>query len=625
MSNLGIAFASTLVDQWVRLGVRHAVISPGSRSTPLAVACLSHEGLAVHVHHDERSASFIALGIGRATGRPAVVVTTSGTATTHLHGAVVEAFQAGVPMLVATADRPPELQGVGAPQTIDQRDLFGRAVRWFVEPGPPTVEGRGHWRRLASDAFAATLGTPPGPVHLNLAFREPLVGPDGSGVAMEPPPDDADDRGGVAMRWQPPDEVLLRFLGSGSGSGGGGGGSSSSSSSVSGSGRGTGSGRRSESTGRRGLIVAGDRAVRSDAERSALLELSDHLGWPLVADPLSGVRTSDPHVVTHADPLLRSPTFAATRPELVLRVGGLPASRILNEWLARSGAAQVGIDRWGLVPDPDRVLGASLHADVEATARALIRLTQRADDRTWLDRWSAGERLADEAIAANLVGEPAVVAAATRVARRCGAALVVSSSMPVRDLEWFGPPLDGVAVHSNRGANGIDGVISTAIGVALGGGRTVAIIGDVATLHDSTAWIGLSRRPVDLCVVVIDNDGGGIFSFLPQARELSGDDFETLFATPHGADIAALVGAHGVPVERVAVDDTAGLDAAVRRWERCGGVAAIVVDSSRAANVSVHSRLFAAVAAAVHDAGGAAGGGGVTGGGAAGGGGVTGA
>jgi 2-succinyl-5-enolpyruvyl-6-hydroxy-3-cyclohexene-1-carboxylate synthase len=216
MSNLGIAFASTLVDQWVRLGVRHAVISPGSRSTPLAVACLSHEGLSVHVHHDERAASFIALGIGRATGRPAVVVTTSGTATTHLHGAVVEAFQAGVPMLVATADRPPELQGVGAPQTIDQRDLFGRAVRWFVEPGPPTVEGRGHWRRLASDAFAATLGTPPGPVHLNLAFREPLVGPDGSGVAMEPPPDDADDRGGVAMRWQPPDEVLLRFLGSGS-------------------------------------------------------------------------------------------------------------------------------------------------------------------------------------------------------------------------------------------------------------------------------------------------------------------------------------------------------------------------------------------------------------------------
>ncbi|MBP6729583.1 MAG: hypothetical protein KA129_08165, partial [Microthrixaceae bacterium] len=217
MSNLGIAFASTLVDQWVRLGVRHAVISPGSRSTPLAVACLSHEGLSVHVHHDERAASFIALGIGRATGRPAVVVTTSGTATTHLHGAVVEAFQAGVPMLVATADRPPELQGVGAPQTIDQRDLFGRAVRWFVEPGPPTVEGRGQWRRLASGAFAATLGSPPGPVHLNLAFREPLVGPDGSGVAMEPPPADADDRGGVAMRWQPPDEVLLRFLGSGSG------------------------------------------------------------------------------------------------------------------------------------------------------------------------------------------------------------------------------------------------------------------------------------------------------------------------------------------------------------------------------------------------------------------------
>ena len=599
MSNLGIAFASTLVDQWVRLGVRHAVISPGSRSTPLAVACLSHEGLSVHVHHDERAASFIALGIGRATGRPAVVVTTSGTATTHLHGAVVEAFQAGVPMLVATADRPPELQGVGAPQTIDQRDLFGRAVRWFVEPGPPTVEGRGQWRRLASGAFAATLGSPPGPVHLNLAFREPLVGPDGSGVAMEPPPADADDRGGVAMRWQPPDEVLLRFLGSGSGSGSGG------SSSV--------SGRRSESTGWRGLIVAGDRAVRCDAERSALLELSDHLGWPLVADPLSGARTSDPQVVTHADPLLRIPTFAATRPELVLRVGGLPASRILNEWIARSGAAQVGIDRWGLVPDPDRLLGASLHADVEATARALIRLTPRVDDRTWLDRWSAGERLADEAIAANLMGEPAVVAAATSVARRCGAALVVSSSMPVRDLEWFGPPLDGVTVHSNRGANGIDGVISTAIGVALGGGRTVAIVGDVATLHDSTAWIGLSRRPVDLCVVVIDNDGGGIFSFLPQARELSGDDFETLFATPHGADIAALVGAHGVPVERVAVDDPAGLDAALRRWERCGGAAAIVVDSSRAANVSVHSRLFAAVAAAVHEDGGATGGGGATG------------
>ena len=557
-------FCATLADEWVRLGVTHAVICPGSRSTPLALALAANDALTTLVHHDERAAAFLALGIGLATGRPAIVLTTSGTAAVELHPAVVEAHQAYVPLIAVTADRPPELHGVGAPQTIDQRRLFGGAVRWFVEPGPPDDRSRLGWRHLAADVWARTGGIPPGPVHLNLAFREPLVGD----VGELPPVDPSVDR-----RRSPGFGLLGEQLG----------------------------GLASMLRGRRVVIVAGVRSAIDAGEAAAVLELAERAGWPILADHQSGLRLDHPNVVTTFDPLLRHEDAAdALRPEAVIRIGGLLASRVTNEWLARSGAAQIALDRWGSCPDPDHVVGASFTVEIVEACRQLRSLV--ADDAApedWTRRWQATEAAARRAIDDAVRGEAAVAIEALQGAAE-GGALFVSSSMPVRDLEWYAPARPEVRVLSNRGANGIDGVVSTAVGVACSGTPTVCLVGDVAFLHDSNALLGLRARSADLAIVVVDNDGGGIFSFLPQAATLETDRFEQLFGTPHGVDLEVLTRAHGIDVSRV--PDAAGVERSLAAWRASGGVRVIVMTSDRRANVEAHRQINAAVAEAVTNA-----------------------
>ena len=563
VDNPSVTFCATLVDQWVRQGVRHAVVSPGSRSTPLALACAEHPGLRTHVHHDERSASFMALGIGLATRVPALMVTTSGTAVAELHAAVVEAHQACVPLLVCTADRPPELHGVHAPQTIDQTRIFGDAVRWFVEPGPPTDEHRGAWRHLAVDAFGAamgaSLGRPPGPVHLNLAFREPLVGP--LGELTEP----LDVAPPVPALWGLTDEQLGAMARS--------------------------------MAGRRGVIVAGDRAVADDGDREAIHRLAIVTGWPVLADHQSGMRGDD-RVVTAFDPFLRVDTVAAElRPEFVLRIGGLLSSRITNEWLAASEATHVGLDRWGILPDPDHVLDERLVADVLLVCDQLADAAPAPAPAEWTQRWYDVERAARRAVIEARAGEPLIVnTALTKVP--AGGNLVVSSSMPVRDLEWYGDRRGDVRVLSNRGANGIDGVTSTAVGVALGSGTpTVLVIGDVAFLHDTNGLLGMGRREVPLCIVVIDNDGGGIFSFLPQASALDSERFEQLFGTPHAVDLESLVRAHGIDLVRTFGhgDVVAALD----KWASFPRPLVVFARSDRRRNVADHAAINDAVRAAL--------------------------
>ncbi|MFN7968404.1 MAG: 2-succinyl-5-enolpyruvyl-6-hydroxy-3-cyclohexene-1-carboxylic-acid synthase [Acidimicrobiales bacterium] len=571
-ADVAATFCATLVDEWVRLGVTDAVVSPGSRSTPLALAMADSAAVRVHVVHDERSAAFTALGLGVATRRPALLLCTSGTAAANFHPAVVEAHQAAVPMVVVTADRPPELQGVGAPQTIDQRHLFGSAVRWYCEPGPAAADGAPWWRDLARDSLRRSLGTTPGPVHLNLAFREPLVGTAG---ALPPP---GADRAGATVvgasgaAWGLVDEELGRTL--------------------------------AAVSGRRGLIVAGARTAMTAADADAVLALADTLGWPVLADAPSGCRRTHPRVVTTADALLRHDGFAdAHRPEFVLRLGALHSSRVLGEWLARSGAVQVGIDRHGLVPDPDHVLSWSRPADPAEVCRQLAGArTEPAPlewTRAWADAETTARRTLDEALGAGGAATEPTTALDALAAVPAGGVLVVSSSMPVRDLEWFAPARDDVRVVANRGANGIDGVTSTAVGVALTWTPTVLLTGDVAFLHDTNALIGLRRRGVPLVVVVVDNDGGGIFSFLPQADALEPERFEQLFGTPHGIDVAAVAEAHGVAAERVT--SRAGLRAAINGAFTRGGVRVVAVTSDRAANVAVHRDLFSRVADALDE------------------------
>ena len=548
-------FCATLVDTWIQSGVRHAVLAPGSRSTPMALAITARTELAVHVFHDERSASFAAVGLGRATGIPALLLCTSGTAAAEFHAAVIEAHQDDVPLIVLTADRPPELRDTGAAQTIDQNRLFGPAVRWFADPGVPDDAVAHTWRAFARRAYQMSMGMSPGPVHLNLSFREPLVGesaplpPALASLAVHP-----------RLTLDEPDLVALA--------------------------------ERLDT--HRGVIVAGQ------GSHPAVLALAQDLGWPVLADQRSGCRTTHPCVIPAFDEVLRHPRFARDHvPEVVLHVGKPLASKVTAQWIAASNAFHIQVHPTATWIDPDHQVACRIQADVGAFAHALLGRSNGAKNTPWLTRWRrAGER-ATEAIALVLdehagLNEPRIAREVVATVPDHGA-LVVSSSMPIRDVEWFGAPRDHLDMFANRGANGIDGVISTAVGVALAKPeRAVALlIGDVAFLHDTNGLLGLVDRKVNLTIVVIDNDGGGIFSFLPQRAALEADRFEQIFGTPHGASIPALAGAHGIPAWPI--EDAGDLVPAMQRAVISPGPVVLHVRTKRDENVALHELIHRAV------------------------------
>lgn len=555
-------FAATAVDEWARAGVQHAVVSPGSRSTPLALALVADERMRVHVHQDERAAAFTALGIGAASGSPAVVLTTSGTAAAELHPAVVEADLGRVPLIVCTADRPAELQRVGAPQTIDQTRLYGTAPRWFHDPGVPDQSVAEAWRSIASRAVAEATGSPAGPVHLNLPFRDPLVGSPGPLPPGRPARRPWHERLAAPRRIAHDDALHLV-------------------------------GRCRD---RNGVIVAGT-GIRHPEH---VLLLAHTLGWPVFADPRSGCRLPDPAVVTHFDAITRSDD--APPPEVVIRLGMPPASKSLAQWVRRNAAVEIVVDRDGWWLDPGRNASFVVQADPCVACLELAPLLEDTSrSRTWLDTWSGLERRAEGALQRVVddrddLTEPAVARTVVRAAPE-DATLVVASSMPIRDVEWYAPAREGLRMLANRGANGIDGTVSTAVGVAITEGTTVALVGDLAFLHDVNGLLSADARTVDLTVVVVDNAGGGIFSFLPQARSLAPDQFELLFGTPHGLDLETIAAAYGARAHHA--DDATQLAALLDKATGHGGVDVIVVHSNRDENVSVHDEIHEAVAAAL--------------------------
>ncbi|MET0726717.1 MAG: 2-succinyl-5-enolpyruvyl-6-hydroxy-3-cyclohexene-1-carboxylic-acid synthase [Acidimicrobiales bacterium] len=560
-NDLQATFCATLVDEWVRCGVQHAVLSPGSRSTPLALALADEDRLALHVHHDERSAAFMAIGLALTAWEPTVVLTTSGTAAVELHAAVVEADHAGVPLLVCTADRPPELIDVAAPQAIDQTHLYGRSARWFHAPGVADEAARPRWRALAARAYAEATAGRGGPVHLNLAFREPLLG-----TAGPLPPGRAPE--GASWTWRPPmtnvvDPVINVA---------------------------------EDLAGRRGLLVAGPGS--GDAE--LVVALATGLGWPVLAGPQAPVWSVPGAVIPAADALLRVPSLGdSLRPEVVVHLGGPIASRVVGEWIAATGAAEIVVadhPRW---VDPHGTAAMALAVDPDAQVAAWVEElvgVQAVDTAEWLGPWQEAGAAAQSAIEAVLAAEagatePGTAQALVDALPVC-AHLVVSSSMPIRDLEWYVRASRPIRVVANRGANGIDGVVSTAVGVALGHrGTTALLIGDVAFLHDTNGLLGAAQRGVDLVIVVVDNDGGGIFSFLDQADVVDRARFEQLYGTPHGLDLVAVATALGASAELV---DDAG--PAVRAAIERGGLHVIVVRTERGDNRALHGRLNAAVA-----------------------------
>jgi len=571
-------FAATMVDEWRRGGVTDAVVCPGSRSTPLALALGGTDGLRTHVRLDERSAGFYAVGLARSSGRPVVVCTTSGTAAAELHPAVLEAHLSQVPLIVCTADRPPELHHVGAPQTVDQTNLYGPAVRWSAEPGVPESAVSHTWRPLAARALAEAGTGPhgPGPVHLNLAFRDPLAadpGPLPPGRPGHRPV--AEVHGLVTV----PDGVLASAA--------------------------------ARWSGRRGLFVAGE----GSPPASDLLALARVLGWPVLADPRSGCRVADPAVVAAADSLARSTAVRRVLvPDVVVALGAPWTSKALTELLAAAAADQaeiVAVDPWWRWRDPERLVTETHRAEPAGWVRSLLgHVGEGTMGGEWLAAWQAAEKSAQSAIEEVVDGdhggrgqlsEPAV-------ARRllgllpAGSELVASSSMPVRDLEWFSPPMDDPPlVRANRGANGIDGVCSTTLGAAAAGrGPVVGLVGDLAFLHDVSALVrpsGPAGPSASCTLVVVDNGGGGIFNFLPQATSVAGADFERLFATPQRVDVVSVAAGFGVPTLEVATAEE--LDEAIRTTVGRHDLAVIVARVlDRVANVALHDRVHDAVSRA---------------------------
>ena len=579
MSAPSLDCARALVDEWVRAGLREACLAPGSRSAPLALALFEHPDVRLHVRIDERSAAFTALGLARASGDPVLVTCTSGSAAANLHPAVVEAFHGRVGLLVVTADRPPELRDVGANQTITQAGLFGAATRWSVELGVP--EGRGdeqpYWRSCASQAWAAATGGltgASGPVHVNLPLRDPLVAP---------PPDAGAITGGRAdgRVWtrtarsprHPAEEALAALAGAVAGI-------------------------------ERGLVLVGD-ATTCDADVDALLGLADRAGWPVLSEPHGNARRGAAAISTGAALLGLTPFAAAHRPELLVVAGRVGLSRRTTQ-LLRSAGEVVVVDPDARFIDPvrrvNRVLGADLVPLAEALHRRLDSLDFPRRRSDWWASWQRAEAAARSALDALLDGEPRPSEPRTaRDLAAClpsGALLLAASSRPVRDLDLTMTCRDGLRVVANRGASGIDGLVSTAVGLALAhGGPTAALLGDLAFLHDHNGLLLGDAVQPDLVLVVADNDGGGIFSDLEQAERP--DAFEALFGTPHRLDLERVAQAAGWRAQ--AVERAAQLPGAVLAALAAGGGHVLVVRTDRAESRALRRQVGRRVAAALQD------------------------
>ncbi len=578
-ARLNTLWGRLIVEELVRCGVAFVSISPGSRSTPLAAAVAGSGRLASAIWLDERGAAFHALGRARACGRPAALICTSGTAVANYLPAVVEASQDGVPLVVITADRPPELLDAGANQAIRQPGIFGDYLRWSFTLPAPDAEISGRLVLSTVDqALHRALGPPAGPVHINCMFREPL-----EPVAAEPWPDD------LPRRWREGTRPLTTYA-------------------------------RPVTTlaaeclepiaaaiaaARRGLVLIG--SLPGDSDRAAAAALADRLGWPVATDIRSGLRLGPgpANRIPCLDQLLLSTRLRSSfAPDVVLHLGGQPVSkRIAQALAALPDAAVIAVREHPFRDDPEHRAAHRVQADIGRFCELLAR---EADPGSSAAAGAWGARLrelsgrADEQIAAFVRAAPfGEIAAARIVSREIPAehGLFLANSMPIRDMEFFadtsGPR---VPVAANRGASGIDGVVSTAAGFACGLGRGATLmIGDLSLLHDLTALIHLRALPQPLVIVVLNNGGGGIFHFLPIARRP--ELLDPWFTAPHDVDLGGLQGLVGVPCHR---PGSAAEFAAVYREACASGAPAIIeVRTDRAGNLAAHRALGEAIVAAV--------------------------
>lgn len=556
-------------------GVRDVCACPGSRSTPLVMLAESHPDLRLWMHLDERSAAYFALGMAKATGCPVALVATSGTAAANFAPAAAEAFYGRVPLIILTADRPPELRDVGAPQTIDHAGLYGGHLKWHVEmPIPEAVSGLADHARITAARCAATALTPPaGPVHVNFPFREPLLPDDlapwASGAAVR-------RTLSVSRGRRTPDAESITAL------------------------------SREIAAGSRGVIVCGPQDDL--ALPPAVIALADRLGWPVLADPLSQARrhtrAQGNLIVDSYDAFLRSPAATARLvPDMILRLGGTPTSKSLGKWLEDNRAAPQLIVDDSPWRDPQHSASRFYQADAATFCSGLAaRLHPEKQPLDWLREWqklqSATRRVLGCALDEEQLSEPAVFIDLATVLP-AGSVLLAGNSMPVRDLDTFYPACGAeVRFLANRGANGIDGVVSTALGACASGDRPlVAVLGDLSFYHDMNGLLAARRFGLAMTFIVINNDGGGIFSFLPQAAHR--EQFELLFGTPHGLEFrhaSTLYGLdHMVPTNRLEFRDLVASSIA------SPGVQVIEVRTNREENFLLHQEIMARVDLAISE------------------------
>lgn len=635
-AELNLAWSRVLVDELVRGGVRHACVSPGSRSAPLAVAVAERDDITTSVHVDERSAGFFALGHARAAGRPVALVCTSGSAGAHYLPAVIEAHMSRVPLVILTADRPPELRDTGAWQTIDQAHLYGRFARWFADLPPPTAGLLHYARSVAARAAAMAGGRPAGPVHLNVPFREPLVPPEALALRASRWPSEAQHPHARPAAGDPQPTGWRPSAGD----------------TAAVAGRPSGApwvmaprpapaaddGVVAELAALvrahpRGLVLAG-LADPSPGHADAVARLAAAAGYPLLAEPGSGLRFGPhdrSHVVTGYDAFLRAPRWcAAHAPELVLRFGASFTWRPVAQFLeAHPGAVQVVVDRDGTWDDPTRLAALRAAAEPAALCDAVVAALAAGgpapggaaglDDATsvgvsdaaeaartaWRQDWLAASTVAraavDAAVGSAADGTVGWAYAALVDHLPDGALVVAANSMAVRDLDTYtAASAKAIRVVASRGAAGIDGTLSTALGAAHGSGRpTVLVTGDLAFLHDVNGLAAAGQPGIDAVVVVFDDDGGGIFAHLPIAADAgrpgaAADRFARFFRTPTGADLAAACALYRVPHARV--DAPADVAAALARLAQPGaGVRVLEVPVDMARNTEAHRRLWARV------------------------------
>jgi 2-succinyl-5-enolpyruvyl-6-hydroxy-3-cyclohexene-1-carboxylate synthase len=594
------AYIGAFAEELARSGVRHAVVCPGSRSTPLALAIAETPGIRLWMHVDERSAAYFGLGLAKRTGHPIALLCSSGTAAANFLPAVVEAHLARVPLVVLTADRPHELRDCGAPQAIDQIRLYGAFAKWFADVALPEAgdDALRYVRTLADRAVATARATPAGPVHLNFPLREPLT-PD-PGLL---PPVEARDLvawqgrlGGSPYShvWETPPAApsaaighmatLVPFT-------------------------------------PRGLIIAGPGLHRAHVEY--LTDLARQTGYPLLADPLSQVRSA-PHPGDHLpissyDAFLRSERFvSAAAPQLVLRFGAMPTSKPLLLYLKRyAHCRQIVVGLPGTWEEPTQLASEMLHCEPASFCHDLgvalsgLPATEYEGARApWRKAWSKADEITRATLAAATRRFPTLfegrVFSELAELLPAGAHLVVGNSMPVRDCDtFFWPNGKRIHVYGNRGANGIDGVVSTALGIAAtsdgandGDTPTVLVIGDLSFYHDLNGMLAARLHGLNLTVVLVNNDGGGIFSFLPQADHP--DHFERLFGTPTGLDFSHAVRMYGGDFTRIA--DWDAFRVALRAGMSGGGLHVVEVPTARASNVALHRELWRAVDAALDEA-----------------------